>query len=65
MIGEGVDWLGYDDETVRELRLVTELLVVAWMAPEALDQDVIDAALGIERAPRALGSRRGDDQTDA
>ena len=43
-----------DEETVTELRLVTALLVVASSAPEPLDQDVIDAALGIERAPRDL-----------
>lgn len=48
-----------DEETVTELRLVTALLVVASSAPEELDQDVIDAALGIERAPRALPAPRG------
>ena len=45
-----------DEETVTELRLVTALLVVASPAPDLLDQDVIDAALGIERAPRELPS---------
>jgi hypothetical protein len=40
----------HDDETVDEIRLVTELMVVASMAPGELEQGVIDEALGL-RAP--------------
>ena len=47
-----LDLVIHDEETVRELRLVTELMVVASLAPSTLDQDVIDSALGIERAPK-------------
>jgi hypothetical protein len=47
-----------DDQTVVEIRLVTELMVVASMAPGSLDQDVIDGALGIERRPRPVPSQR-------
>ena len=65
MISDVVDMLAFDDETVRELRLVTELMVVASQAPGPLDQDVIDGALGIERAPRTLPTQRGHDQPDA
>jgi hypothetical protein len=54
-----LDLLIRDEETVRELRLVTALLVVASSAPDILDQDVIDAALGIQRAPRTLPAARG------
>jgi hypothetical protein len=51
--------VGLDDqETTDELRLVTELMVVASMAPGDLDQDVIDGALGIERSPKSLPSQR-------
>jgi hypothetical protein len=51
--------VGLDDqETTDELRLVTELMVVASMAPGDLDQDVIDGALGIERSPKNLPSQR-------
>jgi hypothetical protein len=54
-----------DELTVEELRLVTALLVVASSAPGRLDQDVIDAALGIERAPRTLPAPRSPSGTDA
>ncbi len=53
-----LDLMIRDKETVGELRLVTALLVVASSAPGRLDQDVIDAALGIERAPRTLPAPR-------
>ena len=51
---DGLDLTIRDEVTVSELRLVTALLVVASSAPQRLDQDVVDAALGIERAPRTL-----------
>ncbi len=47
-----------DQVTTDELRLVTELMVVASMAPAHLDQDVIDGALGIERSPKEMPSQR-------
>jgi hypothetical protein len=62
-----LDLMIRDEETVGELRLVTALLVVALSAPDRLDQDVIDAALGIERAPRKLSAPRspGSGPSDA
>ena len=36
-----------DSETVVELRLVTELIVVASMAPGEIEQSVIDDVLGV------------------
>ena len=54
-----------DEETVSELRLVTALLVVASSTPRRLDQDVIDAALGIERAPRTRPAPRSQGFPDA
>jgi hypothetical protein len=56
-----LDVVIHDKETVRELRLVTELMVVASLAPAALDQDVIDSALGIERAPKEFPTQRRTD----
>ena len=56
-----LDVLIHDEETVTELRLVTELMVVASMAPGTLDQDVIDLALGIERAPKTFPTQRRTD----
>jgi hypothetical protein len=47
-----------DEVTTDELRMVTELMVVASMAPTDLDQDVIDGALGIERTPKEMPSQR-------
>ncbi len=43
-----------DGELGDEIRLVTELMVVASMAPGALEQGVIDYALGVQprRFPR-------------
>ena len=38
----------HDEELVDEIRLVTELMVVAAMAPGDLEQDVIDDALGVD-----------------
>jgi len=64
---DALDLMIRDEETVGELRLVTALLVVALSAPDRLDQDVIDAALGIERAPRKLAAPRsaGSGPSDA
>ena len=56
-----LDVVIHDEETVTELRLVTELMVVASMAPRTLDQDVIDSALGIERAPKKFPNQRRTD----
>lgn len=60
-----LDLMIRDEVTVGELRLVTALLVVASSAPERLDQDVIDAALGMERAPRTLPAPRSPGSPDA
>jgi len=65
VITDVADMLVFDDDTVRELRLVTELMVVASQAPGPLDQDVIDGALGIERAPRTFPTQRGRTQGSA
>jgi hypothetical protein len=51
----------HDQVTVGEIRLVTELMVVASMAPGSLEQDVIDGALGLERQPRTVPSQRRPD----
>ncbi len=53
----GLDVELHDPEMVDEIRLVTELMVVAAMAPGELEQDVIDRALGIE-PPRRLPPQR-------
>jgi hypothetical protein len=49
----------HDAELIDEIRLVTELMVVASMAPGELEQDVIDDALGVERLHARLPSQRG------
>ena len=50
-----------DAELIEEIRLVTELMVVASMAPGELEQDVIDDALGVEHVrPRLPSQRRAD-----
>jgi hypothetical protein len=49
-----------DDQLVDEIRLVTELMVVATMAPGELEQDVIDVALGID-PPRGVPRQRPGD----
>jgi hypothetical protein len=48
-----------DPVTVAELRLVTELIVVAAQDPDALEPDVIDRVLGIESARRTFPEQRG------
>lgn len=51
----------HDAELIDEIRLVTELMVVAAMAPGELEQEVIDEALGVEPVhPRLPSQRRAD-----
>ncbi len=50
-----------DPVTVAELRLVTELIVVAAQDPGTLEPDVIDRVLGIERARRTFPEQRGSE----
>jgi hypothetical protein len=51
---------GLDDtETAEEIRLVTQLIVVATMAPGELEQDVIDDALGVEPVRASFPRQRG------
>jgi len=51
----------HDAELIDEIRLVTELMVVAAMAPGELEQDVIDETLGVEKLhPRLPSQRRAD-----
>ena len=47
-----------DDVMVEEIRLVTELMVIAAMTPGELEQDVVDEALGVQRAARPFPSQR-------
>jgi hypothetical protein len=47
-----------DEETVDEIRLVTELMVVASMASGELEQAVIDDALGVQPAHPRFPSQR-------
>ncbi len=49
-----------DEQLVDEIRLVTELMVVATLAPGELEQDVIDQALGVD-PPRGLPRQRPGD----
>lgn len=49
-----------DDELQSEIRMVTELMVVAALAQGELEQDVIDDALGVapvRRLPRQRPAR--------
>ena len=59
-MGNALDVELQDEETGEEIRLVTELMVVATMAPGELEQDVIDEALGVE-PPRGLPRQRPGD----
>ena len=54
-----------DDQMVDEIRLVTELMVIASMYPGELDQDVIDQALGVTRVPADFPSQRSADDAGA
>ena len=47
-----------DEEAIDEIRLVTELMVVASMAPDELEQDVIDEVLGLHRHGDGFPSQR-------
>jgi hypothetical protein len=47
MGGDALDVDLQDHDTIDEIRLVTELMVVASMAPGELEQRVIDDALGL------------------
>jgi hypothetical protein len=48
----------HDAELVDEIRLVTELMVVASLTPGELEQEVIDDALGVEREDPFLPRQR-------
>lgn len=50
-----------DEEAIDEIRLVTELMVVASMAPDELEQSVIDEALGLPRRGDGFPSQRRPD----
>ena len=47
-----------DEVTVIEIRLVTELMMVAAHTRGRLEQDVIDVTLGVERVGRAFPRQR-------
>jgi len=47
-----------DHETIDEIRLVTELMVVASMAPGELEQSVIDDALGVAASASGFPAQR-------
>ena len=57
-MGDALDVELQDDQTVEEIRLVTELMVVAALASGELDQDVIDEALGVDRTPGPFPTQR-------
>jgi hypothetical protein len=51
----------HDQAAIDEIRLVTELIVVASLAPDVLEQDVVDDALGLDaRVSRFPTQRRPD-----
>jgi hypothetical protein len=60
-MGNALDVELQDAETGEEIRLVTELMVVAAMAAGELEQGVIDDALGVEHDPRGFPSQRRAD----
>ncbi len=57
-MGNALDVELQDEDTVEEIRLVTELMVVAASAPGELEQDVIDDALGVEDSQRPFPNQR-------
>ena len=57
-MGNALDVELQDEQTVEEIRLVTELMVVAAMASGDLDQDVIDEALGVDPGPGIFPTQR-------
>jgi hypothetical protein len=60
-MGNALDVELQDEDTVEEIRLVTELMVVAASAPGELEQDVIDDALGVEDSQRPFPNQRRAD----
>jgi hypothetical protein len=50
-----------DQVTTDEIRLVTELMVAASMAPGDLEQQVIDGALGLGPGPDPVPAQRRTD----
>jgi hypothetical protein len=57
-MGNALDVDLHDEQTVEEIRLVTELMVVAATAPGELEQDVIDGALGVDPQHRPFPHQR-------
>ena len=57
-MSDALDVVLHDEQVVDEIRLVTELMVVAAMSPGDLDQDVIDGALGLDRDARGFPRQR-------
>ena len=57
-MSDALDVVLHDEQVVDEIRLVTELMVVAAMSPGDLDQDVIDGALGLEHDARGFPRQR-------
>jgi hypothetical protein len=57
-MGNALDVELQDEETGEEIRLVTELMVVAAQTSGDLEQDVIDDALGVHPERRRLPTQR-------
>ncbi len=57
-MGNPLDVELQDQVTVEEIRLVTELMVVAAAAPDELEQSVIDDALGVRLGRRPFPTQR-------
>ncbi len=57
-MGNALDVELQDAETGEEIRLVTELMVVAAMSTGELEQGVIDDALGVQHDPRTFPNQR-------
>jgi hypothetical protein len=51
----------HDQQLIDEIRLVTELIVVASMAPGELEQTVIDDVLGVRPVKSLFPQQRGAD----
>jgi hypothetical protein len=49
----------HDQQLIDEIRLVTELIVVASMAPGELEQTVIDDVLGVQPVKSLFPRQRG------
>jgi len=52
----------HDQQLIDEIRLVTELIVVASMAPGELEQTVIDDVLGVHPVKSLFPRQRGADE---